>query len=100
MPGGRTSLAAMPCRFAYRSGEKMKLPPSPPPHPQLELERLRKRNVRLRLVCRRLNQARHEISQQVDLLCNDLVRAYQEMAQQLNLAQTASEFAQALSGEL
>jgi hypothetical protein len=65
-----------------------------------EMERQRQRHERLRVVCRRLNKARHEISQQVDLLCNDLVRAYQEMAQQLNLTQTAAEFAQALSGEL
>jgi DNA-binding response OmpR family regulator len=60
----------------------------------------RQRHERLRQVCRRLNKARHEISQQVDLLCNDLVRAYQELAQQLNVAQNAAEFAQALQGEL
>jgi DNA-binding response OmpR family regulator len=58
------------------------------------------RHARLRLVCRRLNKARHEISQQVDLLCNDLVRAYQDLAQQLNIAQNAAEFAQALQAEL
>lgn len=57
------------------------------------------RHVRLRKFCRRLNKARHEISQQVDLLCNDLVRAYQDMAQQLNVAQNAAEFAQSLQGE-
>lgn len=65
-----------------------------------ESERQRQRHERLRTVCRRLNKARHEISQQVDLLCNDLVRAYQEMAQQLNTTQTAADYAQALSGEL
>lgn len=63
-------------------------------------DRLAQRHQRLRDVCRRLNKARHEISQQVDLLCNDLVRAYQEMAQQLNLTQTAAEFAQALAREM
>ncbi len=62
--------------------------------------RLAQRHQRLREVCRRLNRARHEISQQVDLLCNDLVRAYQEMAQQLNLTQTAADFAHALGREL
>src|SRR5436190_2037010 len=67
---------------------------------RLEDARRLQRHERLRVVCRRLNKARHEISQQVDLLCNDLVRAYQEMAQQLNVAQNAAEFAQALQGEL
>ncbi len=64
-----------------------------------EVDRLAQRNERLRVVCRRLNKARHEISQQVDLLCNDLVRAYQEMAQQLNLTQLASEFSDFVRGE-
>ena len=67
---------------------------------QSKSDRAAQRHQRLRDVCRRLNKARHEISQQVDLLCNDLVRAYQEMAQQLNLTQTAAEFAQALQREL
>jgi DNA-binding response OmpR family regulator len=67
---------------------------------RLEDARRLQRHGRLRVVCRRLNKARHEISQQVDLLCNDLVRAYQDMAQQLNVAQNAAEFAQALEGEL
>jgi DNA-binding response OmpR family regulator len=58
------------------------------------------RHERLRTVCRRLNKARHEIGQQVDLLCNDLVRAYQDMAQQLNITQTAADFAQYLADEL
>jgi hypothetical protein len=65
-----------------------------------EALRRQQRHERLRDVCRRLNKARHEISQQVDLLCNDLVRAYQDMAQQLNLTQNAADFAQALAGEL
>jgi DNA-binding response OmpR family regulator len=65
-----------------------------------EVLRLAERNGRLRIVCRRLNKARHEISQQVDLLCNDLVRAYQEMAQQLNLTQLAADFSQALRNEI
>jgi DNA-binding NarL/FixJ family response regulator len=64
-----------------------------------DIDRLEKRNARLRTACRRLNKARHEISQQVDLLCNDLVRAYQDMAQQLNVTQTAADYAQAVQGE-
>jgi DNA-binding response OmpR family regulator len=65
-----------------------------------EAQHRAERHVRLRAVCRRLNKARHEISQQVDLLCNDLVHAYQDMAQQLNVTQTAAEFAQVLANEL
>ena len=65
-----------------------------------DTQRLVERNHRLRHVCKRLNKARHEISQQVDLLCNDLVRAYQEMAQQLNHTQITTEFADLLSHEL
>jgi DNA-binding response OmpR family regulator len=58
------------------------------------------RRLRLRRVCKQLNKARHEIRQQVDLLCNDLVRAYQDMAVQLNAAQVAADFASAISQEL
>ena len=65
-----------------------------------QVQRLTKRNVRLRQVCKQLNKARHEIGQQVDLLCNDLVRAYQEMAQQLNVTQVTAEFAQTLQDEI
>jgi DNA-binding response OmpR family regulator len=50
------------------------------------------RHTRLRTVCRRLNKARHEISAQVDLLCNDLVRAYQDLASQLNQTQAMGDF--------
>ena len=63
-------------------------------------DRLLRRNVKLRTVCRKLNKARHEISQQVDLLCNDLVRAYQELAQQLNTTQTSGEFTDHIGGEI
>jgi DNA-binding response OmpR family regulator len=64
------------------------------------VDRLAERNERLRIVCRRLNKARHEISQQVDLLCNDLVRAYQDMAQQLNQTQLAADYSQSLKSEI
>ncbi len=69
-------------------------------HKRHGVERLLARNVRLRQTCRRLNKARHEISQQVDLLCNDLVRAYQEMAQQLNFTQVTTEYAAMVEDEL
>jgi DNA-binding response OmpR family regulator len=65
-----------------------------------EVNKLAERNERLRIVCRRLNKARREISQQVDLLCNDLVRAYQEMAQQLNVSQLSAEYLETVKGEL
>jgi DNA-binding response OmpR family regulator len=39
---------------------------------------------RLRKLCKKLNKARHEITDQVDILCNDLVTAYQELAEQVN----------------
>jgi DNA-binding response OmpR family regulator len=65
-----------------------------------QVERLTKRNLRLRQVCKQLNKARHEIGQQVDLLCNDLVRAYQEMAQQLNVTQITAEYCQTLDEEI
>jgi DNA-binding response OmpR family regulator len=65
-----------------------------------EVHKLAERNVRLRVVCRRLNKARREISQQVDLLCNDLVRAYQEMAQQLNVSQLSAEYLETVKSEL
>ncbi|HVX87080.1 MAG TPA: response regulator [Phycisphaerae bacterium] len=63
-------------------------------------ERAAYRSARLRRVCKQLNKARHEIRQQVDLLCNDLVRAYQDMAVQLNAAQVAADFAAAVGPEL
>lgn len=58
------------------------------------------RHERLRTVCRNLNKARHEISQQVNLLCHDLVRAYQDLAEQLNQTQTSGEFSLALGDEV
>jgi len=63
-------------------------------------DRLLQRNIKLRTVCKKLNKARHEISQQVNLLCNDLVRAYQELAQQLNQTQTSGEFETHLAQEV
>lgn len=58
------------------------------------------RNQRLRVVCRQLNKARHEIGQQVDLLCHDLVKAYQDLADQFNQAKTSDELADALGDDL
>ena len=58
------------------------------------------RLVRLKKVCKQLNVARHEISEQIDLLCHDLVAAYQDMSNQLDEAAMASEFRTLLRQEL
>jgi len=63
-------------------------------------QRLLARNLRLRTVCKQLNKARHEISQQVNLLCHDLVKAYQELAEQLNETQVHGELAGALGNDV
>lgn len=43
---------------------------------------------KLKRLCRKLNDARLEVTEQVDVLCNDLVTAYQELAVQVqNVAQ-------------
>lgn len=47
---------------------------------------------RLQRICKRLNNARQEVSDQVDTLCNDLVTAYQDLADQMNTATLATEF--------
>lgn len=58
------------------------------------------RVARLHRLCRKLNQARNEVSDQVDLLCNDLVTAYQELAGQLQSANQAGEFTTLIEDEL
>ena len=63
----------------------------------------RKREQRLRRLqraCRKLNDARQEISQQVDVLCSDLVTAYQELANQMQHVVQASEYAALVRHEL
>ncbi|MEM6458852.1 MAG: GAF domain-containing protein, partial [Planctomycetota bacterium] len=55
---------------------------------------------RLRRLCRKLTEARDEVSKQVDILCNDLVTAYQELACQMQNAVQSSEYADHIAGEL
>lgn len=55
---------------------------------------------RLKKLCRKLNHARHEVTQQVDILCNDLVTAYQELAGQMKHVQVTSQFKAILDQEL
>jgi len=55
---------------------------------------------RLRRLCKKLNQARSDVSKQVDVLCNDLVTAYQELAGQMQQVVQASEFGAVIRDEL
>lgn len=58
------------------------------------------RLLRLKKICRELNIARQEISQQVDALCDDLSNAYREIADQMSDVALASEFRTLLKQEL
>lgn len=64
-------------------------------------ERARSSRIRkLKRLCRKLDDARAEVTDQVDVLCNDLVTAYQELAVQVqNVTQTAG-YSQAIGEEL
>ncbi|MHB1156639.1 MAG: response regulator [Phycisphaerales bacterium] len=55
---------------------------------------------RLRRLCRELNQARHQISRQVDVLCADLVTAYQDLASQVQHIELVSDLRSSLAEEL
>ena len=55
---------------------------------------------RLTKVCRRLNQARREVTKQVSSLCGDMVNAYQELSGQVVQLGVASEFAGLIRQEL
>lgn len=73
---------------------------------QAALERTRRvrglalRHDRLRRLCRKLNSARREVTEQVGSLCDDLTRAYQEMADQLTAVAVAGEFGGLVRQEL
>ena len=55
---------------------------------------------RLRRLCRKLNQARLDVAEQVDVLCNDLVVAYQELASQMQHVAASGEFRAMARNEL
>ena len=55
---------------------------------------------RLRRACRKLEEAREEVTQQVDTLCEDLVGAYQELADQMQDAVSRREFETVIRDEL
>ncbi len=55
---------------------------------------------RLHKLCKKLNQARVDVSKQVDVLCSDLVTAYQELVCQLNNASETDQYAKLIGDEL
>ncbi|MEM9414572.1 MAG: response regulator [Planctomycetota bacterium] len=55
---------------------------------------------KLKKLCKQLDAARAEVSDQVDVLCNDLVTAYQELAVQMQDAVVNSGFTAVLGEEL
>ncbi|XAL98282.1 response regulator [Phycisphaeraceae bacterium D3-23] len=55
---------------------------------------------KLKKLCKQLDAARAEVSDQVDVLCNDLVTAYQELAVQMQDAVANSGFTAVLGEEL
>ena len=59
-----------------------------------------RRLERLHRLCHRINQARVEVSRQVDVLCNDLVIAYQELALQMQSVVQHEEFTGLIHDEL
>lgn len=65
-----------------------------------EAARLNDRVARLRRLCKKLNKARIEVTEQVDILCNDLVMAYQELAGQMKHIQLTTEFKTMIDEEL
>lgn len=58
------------------------------------------RVIRLKKICDELNEARREISDQVDVLCAELVNAYKEVNEQMDMVSMSSEFRTLLKMEL
>lgn len=59
-----------------------------------------RRLSRLKRICRELNLARHDISKQVDALCDDLAHVYEDIAGQMSDVAMAAEFRTLLRQEL
>ena len=55
---------------------------------------------RLKKLCKKLNQARMDVSEQVDVLCSDLVMAYQELACQMQQVVQTGEYSAIIRDEL
>lgn len=62
--------------------------------------RRKQRVRRLRRACRKLDTARGQVMEQVDVLCSDLVVAYQELAAQMQQVVQTSEYAAVIRQEL
>lgn len=54
----------------------------------------------LKRICKRMNTARIDVTNQVDSLCNDLVHAYQELTDQISHVTAVTEFAAVIRQEL
>ena len=64
-------------------------------------ERSRSGRIRkLKRLCKKLNTARLEVTEQVDVLCNDLVTAYQELAVQMQSVTQTNGYHEAIGEEL
>ena len=63
-------------------------------------DQARRKLRRLKRVCKKLNQVRRDVKQQVDILCKDLVAAYHELAVQMNQIMQSSEYAALVRSEL
>lgn len=64
-------------------------------------ERIRSARIRkLKRLCKKLNAARLEVSEQVDVLCSDLVTAYQELAVQVQSVTHTHGYIEAIGDEL
>ncbi len=59
-----------------------------------------RRVQRLKRICRRLNTAREEVTQQVGGLCNELAAAYTDLAGQMEQVTMATEFSSLIRQEL
>ncbi|MHC5002226.1 MAG: response regulator, partial [Planctomycetota bacterium] len=58
------------------------------------------RLIRLKRICEELNVARREVTEQVDVLCNDLAAAYEDIGTQMSDVAMATEFRTLVKQEL
>ncbi len=95
MQHGVLDLVALPIDavdFVQRMGEALR---------KSRDEQQRQSDLRhLKSLCRKLHDARNEVSAQVDTLCHDLADAYREIADQMNEVAMSSEFRTLISQEL
>lgn len=63
-------------------------------------QKFQNKMARLKKVCKELNVVRHEVTEQVDSLCQELVTAYQDVADQVSEASMVTELRTLLRQEL